>query len=406
MARYFVTRHPGAREWARARGLDAEMVEHLDVERVRRGDVVMGTLPVHVAAEVCARGARFLHLSLDAPEGERGTEMTADAMAAAGAHLVAYDVLRLDDPAPASPKPPSVAERIRRMLVRAGDRAWHVLTFLLGFTTVTLLVLTQGGMLELVGQAVTATVETDPAGRFVAMHWSDRAADPLGFALALFVFGALIAYIPYRLRHRLLSSVIRRSDDIPPKRVLIQGLSPLPDLDGADVECGGESRGYDFAVGPDRRDPEALETAKTLPLWALALPKDAARNPQGYGLSPELQAKLEKLGRFPWRQNLRAIARHVERVEQVIILTSRETNVYFETFVQLADSLLRGAGRRVSFHRAPGSPADFEDYEATMNAFRGPFVSPDVTAGRAGTRSRSTPRRARRSSASPPRSRQ
>ena len=79
MTSFFVTRHPGAVEWANRRGIRVDRwVTHLDPRKVEAGDVVMGTLPVNLAAEVCGRGARYLNLSLDLPAEARGRELTAD----------------------------------------------------------------------------------------------------------------------------------------------------------------------------------------------------------------------------------------------------------------------------------------------------------------------------------------
>ncbi len=92
----FVTRHAGALEWAARRGIQAIAVEHLDVTAVRAGDVVMGTLPLHLAAAVCGRGARFLHLEMDVPAEARGRALTADDMDRFGARLVEYRVERVE----------------------------------------------------------------------------------------------------------------------------------------------------------------------------------------------------------------------------------------------------------------------------------------------------------------------
>ena len=89
---WFVTRHEGAKEWARRRGIRARFVDHLDVEAIRLGDVVMGVLPVSLAAEVCDRGARFFHLSVEVPPELRGRELTADEMERLGAELIEYEV--------------------------------------------------------------------------------------------------------------------------------------------------------------------------------------------------------------------------------------------------------------------------------------------------------------------------
>ena len=94
--RFFVSRHPGAIEWAKRHhwAVRAEFVSHLEIERVAPGDIVIGTLPVHLAAEVCARGARYLHLSISLTAGQRGTELTAHDLEGADACLVPYQVVK------------------------------------------------------------------------------------------------------------------------------------------------------------------------------------------------------------------------------------------------------------------------------------------------------------------------
>lgn len=97
MTVWFVTRHKGALDWARRCGVrDAQPVAHLDIAAVVVGDSVLGTLPVHLAAEVCARGARYLHLSMETPPDARGRELTADDMEAFGARLEEYRVVRVE----------------------------------------------------------------------------------------------------------------------------------------------------------------------------------------------------------------------------------------------------------------------------------------------------------------------
>lgn len=102
MTTYFVTRHPGARAWALQEGIRVdEVIDHLDPARVQPGDTLIGSLPVNLAAEVCARGGRYLHLSLDLPADLRGRELTAEQMRQVGARVEEFRVLRLD----ASPAP-------------------------------------------------------------------------------------------------------------------------------------------------------------------------------------------------------------------------------------------------------------------------------------------------------------
>jgi len=97
MTVYFVSRHEGAQRWARILqkqgnwpySIDA-YVEHLDVQALRKGDVVIGTLPLREAAEVRRRGADYLSLDLQVPPHWRGQELTATQMAACGATLTSY----------------------------------------------------------------------------------------------------------------------------------------------------------------------------------------------------------------------------------------------------------------------------------------------------------------------------
>lgn len=98
MTALFVTRHPGAVDWAARQGIAARMVAHLDTGTVGPGDTVMGTLPVHLVAEVCARGARYLHLSLDLPAEARGRDLSADEMVRFGARLTEYRAERVGGP--------------------------------------------------------------------------------------------------------------------------------------------------------------------------------------------------------------------------------------------------------------------------------------------------------------------
>lgn len=104
MTIWFVTRHPGAVEWAARRGLQVEqVVPHLEVELVQAGDIVIGTLPVHLAAEICRRGARLLNLTLQVPPQARGRELSAEELEAFGARLEAYEVKRIDEPPSPAP---------------------------------------------------------------------------------------------------------------------------------------------------------------------------------------------------------------------------------------------------------------------------------------------------------------
>ncbi len=76
MTDWFVSRHPGAVDWARSRGITADRwVDHLNTTEVAQGDCVMGTLSMEAAAQVCERGARFFALTMALPPAQRGIEL-------------------------------------------------------------------------------------------------------------------------------------------------------------------------------------------------------------------------------------------------------------------------------------------------------------------------------------------
>ena len=96
MTTWFISRHPGAISWARAHQLEsARFCTHLDVNDVASGDTVIGTLPVHLAAEVCARGARFLALTMDLAENQRGRDISSEEMSASHCTLREFRVVAL-----------------------------------------------------------------------------------------------------------------------------------------------------------------------------------------------------------------------------------------------------------------------------------------------------------------------
>lgn len=93
MTTWFISRHPGAKAWAAEQGLRIDQhLTHLDTTRIQRGDTVIGTLPVHLAAAVCSQGAQFFNLSLDLPAHWRGRELSADEMRQCHARLEAFHV--------------------------------------------------------------------------------------------------------------------------------------------------------------------------------------------------------------------------------------------------------------------------------------------------------------------------
>ncbi len=88
MTTWFVSRHDAALQWMQQRGHAFDRhVTHLDPIHVLPGDAVIGTLPVNLAAQVCARGAAYWHLALATPADARGRELSMQEMQALGATL-------------------------------------------------------------------------------------------------------------------------------------------------------------------------------------------------------------------------------------------------------------------------------------------------------------------------------
>lgn len=97
MTTFFVSRHPGAKEWACLQRLQVDVwVAHLNTDQVHAGDTVIGTLPIDMAACVCGKGAHYLHLAISLPAHARGKELSAADITRFGAHLQAYNVCALN----------------------------------------------------------------------------------------------------------------------------------------------------------------------------------------------------------------------------------------------------------------------------------------------------------------------
>lgn len=96
MTTYFVSRHPGAHEWAEQKGIVIDrQIDHLDVDAIKPDDVVIGSLPVNLAARVCERGGRYLHLSLELPAALRGKELSTFELSELGAEIEEYLIKRI-----------------------------------------------------------------------------------------------------------------------------------------------------------------------------------------------------------------------------------------------------------------------------------------------------------------------
>ncbi|OBX09338.1 CRISPR-associated protein Csx16 [Gallibacterium genomosp. 3] len=77
MTTWFISRHQGAIDWIKQKQIQIDRFEaHLDVDQVQADDIVIGTLPIHLAAKVCEKGAKFIFLAVNISEQQRGTELS------------------------------------------------------------------------------------------------------------------------------------------------------------------------------------------------------------------------------------------------------------------------------------------------------------------------------------------
>lgn len=93
--RWLVTRHQATKDWLLAKmGFDS-IVDHLDINLIHDGDEVVGVLPINIAAEVCAKGARYFHVAIQVTKDQRGKELDDQELAQLDPKLIEYQVIRL-----------------------------------------------------------------------------------------------------------------------------------------------------------------------------------------------------------------------------------------------------------------------------------------------------------------------
>ena len=102
---YIISRHPAAQQWIREQGYSsAKLVHHVDDEfwlGLQEGDVVVGTLPIHLAAKACTlTGNSFGFLSLFIPQNvrDRNEELSLEQMKEFGAAIGWYKIEETDGP--------------------------------------------------------------------------------------------------------------------------------------------------------------------------------------------------------------------------------------------------------------------------------------------------------------------
>ena len=355
---YVVSRHPGLVDWVGEQGIEAAHVAHLDaglLDRLEQGDQVIGNLPVHLIARVCEKGVLYRHVVMDLDAGQRGDEMSAREMTAAGARLA---VFRASCPG-ADPAPPARAPQPKPTRMR------EPLIFLAGFTAVTLIALLLEMTFQLVNPPLMVAVGAAPSV-------PADAPGPAGLGLVAFGLAFCVAYCLWINRGRILKITMRKTP-VAPKRALIQGLSMLGDKHRIPLS------------------PEALAEAHrearnhTLSVWA--------RNTKLFQ-----QALGGHVPAFrPWQQNIRSAFAHRERLERVVVLCtagSKGSAQQFELFREFTEDLFRADKTPIQVHQAPDTALDFEDHDSLRKAINGAIrhigrtwgippkdIAIDVTAG-------------------------
>lgn len=96
MTTYFITRHTGALDWAKLNGVHFDVhLEHLlNFDELNAGDVIIGTLPINIVADLNQMGVRYVHLSLNIPPHLRGVELTAEQLGECSASLEEFEVVK------------------------------------------------------------------------------------------------------------------------------------------------------------------------------------------------------------------------------------------------------------------------------------------------------------------------
>lgn len=99
MTTYFISRHAGAIDWMSANCVPFDVhLEHLtSLDELKSGDVVIGTLPINIIAQINALGVRYVHLSLQIPPHLRGVELNAEQLSDCKASLEEFFVKKCGD---------------------------------------------------------------------------------------------------------------------------------------------------------------------------------------------------------------------------------------------------------------------------------------------------------------------
>jgi CRISPR-associated protein Csx16 len=431
MTRYFVSRHESAKELARSWKLDCEFVDHFDPEQVRVGDEVIGTLPIHVAAECVRRGASYFHLAMDIPADERldrqQVEYSADEMLSFGARLVPYWIEPSGEPVPKKSEESSAlrgplrsislfVHRLKHRLERIEERHPKPLALLYG---VFLLTLCPAGVADAMAElhkqsGVAAVLAIAAAGTLIAGLVSfSRLFRTRSYA------DALVRRVIQRIAQRLDKNVqealssgatfVAGAGLLAIAFLLFCGLPHdsvwlaawLTIFAGVAILTARLSTGL-LGVTVEQKLPDQLETRRIVIMTLSHLsgtvasgePIDIAaerlkaeqhihvrnliRATEGI---PALDLKtacdataFESKSYFLWQQNLRVLAANFLREKgqlpggEVIVITSKKSDGQFHEFRKMIETLGKNSGLHLSITKQ--GPVDYFDLGQVKESFR------------------------------------
>jgi CRISPR-associated protein Csx16 len=76
---WFISRHQGSIDWIKGQNIHIDkFAPHLDEKiALKPGDTIIGSLPVHIIANLNKGGVRFINLQIELPPELRGVELNA-----------------------------------------------------------------------------------------------------------------------------------------------------------------------------------------------------------------------------------------------------------------------------------------------------------------------------------------
>jgi len=96
MKTIFVSRHQGAIDWVKSQPFHIDQyTHHLCGSDIHEPVIVLGTLPIHVAAIITASGGRYLHLKIETPPEKRGQELTSQDLTRYNASFIEFNIQKI-----------------------------------------------------------------------------------------------------------------------------------------------------------------------------------------------------------------------------------------------------------------------------------------------------------------------